>query len=81
MQPELTQGCCGKAGAVPLVADEDDALLWACQLRDVVVTGRVQPPLQDVAVNNHGSGQLAVALALLHGADVNQQGSRVKLGG
>jgi hypothetical protein len=72
-QAEPLQGVRRKAGAVTLVAHDHDPPLGLVGDRQPVGTGRVQPPLEDVAVDDHGARQLAVAVALLDGTDVDDQ--------
>src|SRR5439155_5252240 len=63
----------GKARGVALVADQDDRLIRAGDLGEAVRRGRVEPPLEHVAVHDDGAGKLAVAGALLDRPDVHDQ--------
>jgi hypothetical protein len=49
--------------------------------RDAVRAGGVQAPLEDVPVDDHCPGQVAVPAALLDGSGVDDECSRRVLGG
>ena len=61
-----------KTGTEPLVADDHDLPVVRGR-RNAVRRRGVQAPLQHVAIDDEGTRQAAVALALLPGADVHDQ--------
>ena len=73
VQSDVAKQRGGKAGLVALVADDHDASVILDQVGDVVLTGRVESPLQDVAVDDERAWKLAVSGALFDGADVDDQ--------
>ena len=75
MEAQVPEGGGGQAGAVALVADDDDTAVVARGLGDVVGTGGIEPPLEGVAIHHHGPRQLAVTPAVLGAADVHHQGA------
>lgn len=80
VQAEAAQGVGHQARAVALVADHDHAKVRGGRLGDPVRAGRVEPPLQHVAVDDHRPGQLAVAETLLDRAGVDHEGAVGGLG-
>lgn len=73
IEAEAEEGRSGEAGLIALVADEDDARIEAGELWVAVLPLRVEAPLEDVAVDDGGAGDEAVAPALLQWADVDQE--------
>src|SRR3954453_5483289 len=80
MESQTLQGRRSEARAVALVADDDDAAALIGHLGDAVRAGGGGPPLPDVPVNGEGAGKLAVPVALLGWADVDEQGAGSNLG-
>ena len=75
-QSEALQGVCSEAGAVALIADDDDPPgVVACH-RQPMGAGGIEPPFENVSVNNDGTGQLAVAVPLIDRPGVNNKGAR-----
>jgi hypothetical protein len=62
LDAELAQRCGRQARAVPLVANDDHAQVCAVCLGNMVRSGGVQPPLQDVAVDDQRPRQFPIAL-------------------
>lgn len=73
VQAELLELGGGEAGAVALVADDHDVRVVAGDLGNVVVTCRVEPPLEDVAVDHNRARELTVSSSLLDRAGVDDQ--------
>ena len=73
MQAELLQGDRREARAVALVADQDDAPVRVVGDREAVRAGRVEAPLEHVAVDDERARQLAVAEAQLHRPHVDDE--------
>lgn len=72
-EPESLQGGCRQARLTALVAHEDYKPVEAFAQRRIAVSGRwVEAPLQRVARDKMGARYHAVALALVFGADVDQ---------
>ncbi len=69
------QGVGSKAGAVALVADKDDATVGVVGDRQTMGAGRVEPPLEDVSIDDEGAGKFPVALTLVMRADVDDEGA------
>src|SRR5262245_14158763 len=70
-EPEVHQAGRSQAGGVPLVAHDDDATVVAIRRGDAVRARRVEAPFQDVAVDDDGAGQRAVARPLVRRAGVD----------
>ena len=74
--PEIVRGRAAwrrRGWSVSLVAHYDDPLGQVADLRDVVRTAGVEPPFQDVAVDDQGVVEGAVALALLNWPDIDDE--------
>jgi hypothetical protein len=63
----------GEAGRVPLVAHDHDLAVVVGRLGDPVRRGRVESPLEHVAIDDDGAGHLPVALALRDRSDVDHE--------
>ena len=74
---ELLQAEGGQAGRIALVAHHHDHPVGVGDLGDAVGRGRVEAPLEHVAVDHHGAVEPAVPGTLLDGADVDDQGPLV----
>src|SRR3954469_11423347 len=81
VETQRAQGVGHQAGAVALVAQHDHLDVVAGHLGDPPRAGRVQAPLQHVAVDDHRARYLAVPAALLPGPRVHQQGTGRQPGG
>jgi hypothetical protein len=81
MQPELLQSERREAGAVALVADQDDSKVVSRDLGEPMRTRWIEPPLENVAVDHDGAGQVAITLPLLGGSSVDHEGSESLLSG
>jgi hypothetical protein len=73
LDAELAQRCGRQARAVPLVANDDHAQVCAVCLGNMVRSGGVQPPLQDVAVDDQRPRQFPIALPLLDRTCIDHQ--------
>jgi hypothetical protein len=78
-QPQPLQGVCSEAGAVPLIADDHDPPSGVVTDRESVGAGRIEPPLENVAVNDDRSWKITVAISLIDRPRVNNQGARCHL--
>lgn len=81
MQPELLQSERREAGAVALVADQDDSKVVSRDLGEPMRTRWIEPPLENVAVDHDGAGQVAITFPLLDGSSVDHEGSESLLSG
>ncbi len=79
-QTELPKSRGGEAGAVALVADDDDAPTRIGRLWEPIRAAGVEPPFEDVAIDDQRTWQSAVAFALAGRPDIDDQGSGGKLG-
>jgi hypothetical protein len=68
-----------EAGAVPLVADDHDPPSGVVIDREPVGAGRIEPPLENVSVNDDRSWKTTVAISLIDGPRVNNKGARCHL--
>jgi hypothetical protein len=62
-----------QAGAVTLVADQDDPRLPVLDVGDVMAAGGVKPPFEHVPVDHHGTEKITVSATLLDRADVHEE--------
>ena len=74
MHAELLERGCGQAGGVALGAEDDDLQVVAGHGQPGVGC-RIEPPLQDVALDDHGAGDLALRGALCGRPDIDQDGA------
>ena len=74
VQSEAAKFRSREAGAVALVADDDDSKVVA-HVGEVVLARRVHSPFEDVAVDCDRAGQFAVSVSLFEGPDVDDQRS------
>jgi hypothetical protein len=70
---------CSEAGAVALIADDDDPLNGVDGDRQPVGAGRIEPPLENVTVNDDRSRKITVAVSLIDRPCVNNKGARCHL--
>jgi hypothetical protein len=70
---------CGEAGAVALIADDDDPPSGVVSDREPVGAGRIEPPLENVSVNDDRSREISVAVSLIDRSCVNNKGARCHL--
>jgi hypothetical protein len=70
---------CREARAVALIADDDDPLNGVDGDRQPVGAGRIEPPLQNVSVNDDRPRKLTVAVSLVDRSCVNNEGARCHL--
>ena len=75
VKPEVLEDRRCEAGGVPLVADEDDALVVTADGIDAVRARRIESPLEHVAVDHDRTREFTVALALVDRADVDDERS------
>ena len=80
MQSEFLEGRRGKAGAEPLVAHQDDPAVVVSDLWDPIWALWIEPPLQDIAVDDDCARQRAIASALFIGTGVYDKCSRRERG-
>jgi hypothetical protein len=78
-QPQPLQGVCSEAGAVALIADDHDPPSGVVSDREPVRAGRIEPPLENVSVNDDRSGKVTVAVSLIDRPCVNNKGARCHL--
>jgi hypothetical protein len=78
-QPQPLQGVRSEAGAVALIADNHDPPGAVEINRQPVGAGRIQPPLEDVSVNDDSSRKITVAVPLVDRPRVNNKGARCHL--
>jgi hypothetical protein len=67
---------CSEAGAVALIADDHDPPSGVACDREPVGAGRIEPPLENVSVNDHRSRKIAVAVSLIDRPCVHNKGAR-----
>ena len=75
VQTEAPEGRCSEARLIALVANQNDGYIPTCEQRIAVRRRRVEPPLQDIARDHVGTRDETVAIPLIVGADVDQQGA------
>jgi len=68
-QSQPLQGVCSEAGTVTLIADDHDPPSGVVSDREPVGAGRVEPPLENVSVNDDRSGKITVAVSLIDRLD------------
>lgn len=78
-QPQPLQGVCSEAGAVALIADDHDPPSGVVSDREPVGAGRIEPPLENVSVDDDRSGKITVAFSLIDRPCVNNKGARCHL--
>jgi hypothetical protein len=78
-QSQPLQGVCSEAGAVTLIADDHDPPSGVVSDREPVGAGRVEPPLENVSVDDDRSGKITVAVSLIDRPSVNNKGARCHL--
>ena len=74
-QPQPLQGVCSEAGAVALIADDHDPPGGVVSDREPVGAGRIEPPLENVSVNDDRSRKITVAVSLIDRPCVNNKGA------
>jgi hypothetical protein len=75
-QPQPLQSVCSEAGAVALIADDHDPPSGVVSDREPVGSGRIEPPLENVSVNDDRSRKITVAVSLIDRPCVNNKGAR-----
>jgi hypothetical protein len=74
-QPQPLQGVCSEAGAVALIADDHDLPSGVVSDREPVGAGRIEPPLENVSVNDDRSRKITVAVSLIDRPCVDNKGA------
>jgi hypothetical protein len=74
-QPQPLQGVCSQAGAVALIADDHDPPSGVVSDRVPVGAGRIEPPLENISVNDDRSRKITVAVSLIYRSCVNNKGA------
>ena len=75
-EAEVLQGRRRQARSIALGAHEDDLLIVSGHLGKPVRTARIEPPLENVAIDDQRARQLTVPTPHLDGSDVDQQRAR-----
>jgi hypothetical protein len=78
-QSQPSQGVCSETGAVTLIADHHDPPCGVVSDREPVGAGRIQPPLENVSVNDDRSRKITVAVSLIDRPRVDNKGARCHL--
>jgi hypothetical protein len=73
VQAQLLQAGRGEAGRIPFVADHHDQPIVIHHPGQPVRAAGIQSPFENIAIDDDGTGELAVAAALVKRADVNDQ--------
>ena len=74
-QPQPLQGVCSEAGAVALIADDHDPPSGVVSDREPVGAGRIEPPLENVPINDDRSRKVTVPVSLIDRPCVNNKGA------
>jgi hypothetical protein len=80
-QPEPAKTGRGQTRGEAFIADHDDSAVVASRFGNAVAAGGVKAPLELVSLDHHRTGQVPIAAALLHRADVDDECARRHLNG